>query len=171
MKLHPRLSAAALAIAAFTVVPAALAADYSLANGMVKFSAPDAWPVLMDSRDGPHQFIALQVKTPDNGDSLARITVRAEQVAGLQGFQQFLDHGTERARKLPGYTVESAQGATTGMRYTAIENHAKNHYVENYFYRSNLGIQVRCVRPADAPADWRATFDASCKAIATAVEH
>lgn len=161
---------AALAAGALVVAPTASPADYALANGAVKFSAPDTWPVLMESSEGPHQFVALQVKSPDNSDALARITVRAEQVDGLQGFQQFLNDGTARARKLPGYTGASSRGDTSEMRYSAVENHVRNDYSESYAYRSNVAIQVRCVRPADAPADWKATFDAGCKAIVTTVE-
>jgi hypothetical protein len=39
-----------------------------------------------------------------------------------------------------------------------------------YAFRSNLAIQVRCIRPASAPADWQATFDAGCRSIVGAVE-
>src|SRR6185437_2272861 len=49
---------------ALATAPTASAADYSLANGLVNFSAPDAWPMLMEKLDGPRQFIALQVKSP-----------------------------------------------------------------------------------------------------------
>lgn len=107
---------------------------------------------------------------PDDADALARITVTVERVEGVQGFQKFLTTGTERARKLPGYMAASTLGDASSLRYTATENHEKNAYTEIYAYRKNLGIQVRCIRPSRAPADWIATFDAGCKAIASAVE-
>ncbi|HET7930376.1 MAG TPA: hypothetical protein VFL63_03170 [Rhodanobacteraceae bacterium] len=156
---------------ALALAPSAFAADYSLANGTVKFSAPDVWPLLMEKADGTRQFVALQVKIPGDSNALARITVTTEQVDGLAGFQTFLNAGTARARKLPGYTAVSSPGSTSSMRYTASENHEKNAYSETYAYRSNLAIQVRCVRPASAPADWMATFDAGCQSIVTAIEH
>lgn len=158
------LGASALAIAP------AFAADYSLANGAVRFSAPDAWPVLMEKQDGARQFVALQVKDPSNHQALARITVTTERVDGVQGFQAFLNAGTERARKLPGYAAVNMPGSTSSLRYTATENHEKNAYDEHYAFRSNLAIQVRCIRPANAPADWRNTFDAGCQSIVTAIE-
>ncbi|HET7611177.1 MAG TPA: hypothetical protein VFK29_05255 [Rhodanobacteraceae bacterium] len=161
----PVLVAASLLAAA-----PACAADYSLAGGAVKFSAPDAWPVLMEKQDGERQFVALQVKDPANANALARITVTTERVDGLQGFQSFLSAGTGRARKLPGYAAVNMPGSTSSLRYTAIENHEKNAYTEHYAYRSNLAIQVRCIRPEDAPVDWRNTFDAGCQSIVTAVE-
>ena len=156
---------------ALALTPAAFAADYSLANDAVKFSAPDAWPMLMEKLDGPRQFVALQVKDPADANALARITVTTEQVDGVQGFQKFLNDGTARARKLPGYVASSALDGSSSLRYTATENHQKNGYTEVYAYRSNLAIQVRCIRPESAPADWRATFDAGCKSIVGAVEH
>jgi hypothetical protein len=159
------LGASMLAIA-----PATFAADYSLASGVVRFSAPDAWPVLMEKQDGARQFVALQVKDPSNNRALARITVTTEQVDGVQGFQAFLKTGTEHARKLPGYAAVNTPGSTSSLRYTATENHENNAYDEHYAYRSNLAIQVRCVRPANAPTDWRSTFDAGCQSIVTAVE-
>jgi hypothetical protein len=161
---------ALLGAGALTLAPAALAADYSLANGAVKFSAPDAWPMLMEKLDGPRQFTALQVKTPNDANALARITVTAEQVDGVQGFQKFLNDGTARARKLPGYVAADTFGNSSSLRYTATENHEKNAYTEVYAYRSNLAIQVRCIRPVTAPAGWRATFDAGCQSIVAAAE-
>ncbi|MGN6788619.1 MAG: hypothetical protein ACTHJP_03705 [Rhodanobacteraceae bacterium] len=155
---------------ALAIAPAAFAADYSLANGGVKFSAPDAWPMLMEKLDGPRQFVALQVKNPGDANALARITVTAEQVDGVQGFQKFLADGTARAQKLPGYLAARSLGDSSGLRYTATENHEKNAYTEVYAYRSNLAIQVRCIRPAAAPQDWRETFDAGCQSIVAAVE-
>ena len=161
---------ALLSTCTLALAPAAFAADYSLANGVVKFSAPDVWPMLMEKLDGPRQFVALQVKTPDDANALARITVTTEQVDGVAGFQKFFNGGTERARKLPGYVTTNSMGDSSKLRYTATENHEKNVYTEVYALRANLAIQVRCIRPAGATPGWAATFDAGCQAIVTAVE-
>lgn len=171
MKRIPMLLAALFGTAVLALAPAALAADYTLANGAVKFAASDAWPMLMEKLDGNRQFVALQVKVPGDSDTLARITVTTETVDGIPGFQKFLDTGTARARKLPGFTAERTPGSASSLRYTATENHAQNSYAESYAYRSNLAIQVRCVRPRATPAAWNASFDAGCQAIVNAVEH
>jgi hypothetical protein len=159
-----------LAVLMLAITPAAFASDYSLANGTVKFSAPDGWPMLMEKLDGTRQFVALQVKNPSDTNALARITVTVERVDGVHGFQQFLGASTARARKLPGYVSQNKLGGSSSLHYTATENHEKNAYTENYAYRDNLAIQVRCIRPASADGDWRATFDAGCQSIVTAVE-
>lgn len=165
-----RPSIALCVAGAVVLAPSAFAADYSLANGVVRFSAPDAWPMLLEKLDGPRQFVALQVKDPGDTNALARITVTAEQVDGVQGFQKFLDDATARARKLPGYVAAGTLEGTSSLRYTATENREKNSYTEVYAFRSDTAIQVRCIRPDHAPADWQATFDAGCRSIVTAVE-
>lgn len=171
MNRNARPMLALLGACALALAPAAFAADYSLANGAVKFSAPDAWPMLIEKLDGPRQFVALQVHDPAAADALARITVTAEQVDGLPGFQKFLDAGTGRARKLPGYLAVSAPNDPSSLHYTATENRTKNAYTEVYVYRSNLAIQVRCIRPDAAAGEWRATFDAGCRSIVAAIQH
>ena len=144
------------------------AADYTLDDGAVRFSAPDAWSPLMEKHDGDPQFLALQVPGGAADSTLARITVTTQHVADAQGYQQFLDDEVAKARRLPGYTGGAA-GSVPKRRYTALENKQKNDYAEYYAYRDGLGIQVRCVRPAVAPAAWTATFDAGCAAVAKAV--
>jgi len=141
------------------------AADYALDNGAVRFSAPDAWTPLMEKHDGDPQFLALQVPGGGADSALARITVTTQHVADAQAYQQFLDDEVAKARRLPGYTG-GASGNVPKRRYSALENKRKNDYVEYYAYRDDLGIQVRCVRPAAAPAAWISTFDAGCEAIA-----
>ncbi|HEY3521446.1 MAG TPA: hypothetical protein VGK80_10480 [Rhodanobacteraceae bacterium] len=144
------------------------AADYTLDDGAVTFSAPDAWTPLMEKHDGDPQFLALQVPGAGAEAVLARITVTTQHVADAQDYRQFLDEQVAKARRLPGYTG-GAGGNIPMRRYSALENKQKNDYVEYYAYRDGLGIQVRCVRPASAAAAWASTFDAGCSAIAKAV--
>jgi len=110
------------------------------------------------------------VKNPADANALSRITVTTEQVDGVQGFQKFLSDGTARAHKLPGYLATTSPGDQSSLRYTATENREQNAYTEVYAYRSNLAIQVRCIRPAGAAAAWSSTFDAGCQSIVSAVE-
>ena len=144
------------------------AADYSLDGGAVKFAAPDAWTPLMEKHDGDPQFLALQVPGAGANEALARITVTTQHIADAQEYRKFVDDQVAKARRLPGYSG-GPSGGVPMRRYTALENKLKNDYIEYYEYRNGLGIQVRCVRPATAPAAWASTFDAGCTAIAKAV--
>jgi len=160
-------------LAVLSIAPfAAHAADYSLDGGVVHFAAPDSWPVLMEKQDGDPQFLAFQVRDPaSNGDTLARVTVSTQHAPDVASFQQFVNDGLAKARKLPGYLGSGQSDADSAMRYTAMENKQKTTYMERYYYRNGIGIQVRCVRPVAGSAQWNATFDAGCQAIATAVSH
>ncbi|MEO7149544.1 MAG: hypothetical protein ABIY40_06390 [Rhodanobacteraceae bacterium] len=161
-----------LLLTLFAAAPAAHAADYSLDDGVVHFAAPDTWPVLMEKQDGDPQFLAFQVRDPASaGDTLARITVSTQHAADAAAFQQFVNDGIAKAHKLPGYLGSGQSGADSAMRYTAMENKQKTAYLERYYYRNRVGIQVRCVRPTAGSSQWSATFDAGCNAIATAVSH
>lgn len=160
-------------LAALLTTPLAThAADYSLAEGLVHFAAPDNWTVLMEKQDGEPQFVALQVPDPaSSGNTLARITVSTQRAPDLAAFRQFVDDGLAKARKLPGYAGSGENGVDSVARYTAMENKQKNTYAERYYYHNGVAIQVRCIRPVASSAQWSATFDAGCNVIATAVSH
>jgi hypothetical protein len=146
------------------------AADYSLDDGQVHFSAPDAWTPIMEKHDGEPQFIALRINEPDAPpDTLARITVTTQHANGAQAFQQFVNTNVAKAHRLTEYRSNDSHPIPSGRRYTATENKQKTDYTEYYYYRDGIAIQVRCVRPAAAQAQWAATFDAGCSAMAKAV--
>jgi hypothetical protein len=146
------------------------AADYSLDDGQVHFSAPDAWMPIMEKHDGEPQFIALRVAEPDAPpDTLARITVTTQHADDAHAFQQFVNANVAKARRLTEYRSNDSHPLPSGRRYTATENKQKKAYTELYYFRDGIAIQVRCVRPDAAPATWAATFDAGCSAIAKAV--
>ncbi|MBS0432057.1 MAG: hypothetical protein JSS21_06585 [Proteobacteria bacterium] len=147
---------------------AAHATDYTLDDGAVQFSAPDAWTPLMEKHDGDPQFLALQVPGAGAEGTLARITVTTQHVADAQAFDQFMSEQVAKARRLPGYTGGASNDAPA-RKYSALENKQRNDYAEYYAYRNGLGLQVRCIRPQSAPAAWASTFDAGCSAIAQSV--
>lgn len=159
-----------LFMAALTMLAApftAHATDYSLDDGQVRFSAPDAWTAMMEKHDGEPQFFALQANEPGAPpDTLARITVTTQHANDAQAFQAFVNSNVAKARRLTEYRSNDAQPIPSGRRYTATENKQKTDYTEYYYFRNGIAIQVRCVRPEAAPASWAATFDSGCSAIA-----
>jgi hypothetical protein len=168
MKIRPLVFSALCAACAAPLI--AHAADYSLDDGQVHFSAPDAWTALMEKHDGEPQFVALRINEPGaQPDTLARITVTTQHARDAQAFQQFVNGNVAKARRLTEYHSNDAHPIPSGRRYTATENKQKTDYTEYYYYRDGIAIQVRCVRPEAAPASWAATFDAGCSAIAKAV--
>lgn len=168
MEMRPLFFSALCALCAAPLI--AHAADYSLDDGKVHFSAPDAWTPIMEKHDGEPQFLALRIMEPDAPpDTLARITVTTQHANDAQAFQQFVKDNVAKARRLTEYHSNDSHPIPSGRRYTATENKQKTDYTEYYYYRDGIAIQVRCVRPEPAPASWAATFDAGCSAIAKAV--
>ncbi|HEX7130025.1 MAG TPA: hypothetical protein VF217_08130 [Rhodanobacteraceae bacterium] len=157
-----------MAALAMSVAPLiAHAADYSLDDGRVQFSAPDAWTPIMEKHDGDPQFLALRINEPDAPpDTLARITVTTQHANDAAAFQEFVKANVAKARRLTEYRSNDSHPIPSGRRYTATENKQKTDYTEYYYYRDGIAIQVRCVRPESAAAQWAATFDAGCSAIA-----
>lgn len=168
MKMRPLVFSALCALCIAPLI--AHATDYSLDDGQVHFSAPDAWMPIMEKHDGEPQFLALRVNDPDAPpDTLARITVTTQHANDAQAFQQFVSANVAKARRLTEYHSNDSHPIPSGRRYTATENKQKTDYTEYYYYRDGIAIQVRCVRPVSAQASWAATFDAGCSAIAKAV--
>ncbi|HET7557969.1 MAG TPA: hypothetical protein VFK08_07820 [Rhodanobacteraceae bacterium] len=164
MKLRSTLT---IALLTASVAVAAHATDYSLDDGEVHFSAPDAWTAIMEKHDGDPQFLALEVQEPNAPpDTLARITVTTQHAGNAQAFQKFVNDNVAKARRLTEYHSNDSHPIPSGRRYTATENKQKTDYTEYYYYRNGVAIQVRCVRPVAAQAAWAATFDAGCSAIA-----
>lgn len=168
MKLHILLELLLTSvIIVFAGVPAARAADYKLAGALVHFAAPDAWTPIMQKTEGDPQFVALQV--PGAGaDTLARVTVSAQQVGDAQGYRQFVAAAAVKSRKLAGYQPGAGVPGTE-VRYSATENKQRTDYREFYAFRNGFALQVRCVRPAAASGSWNETFDAGCSAIAKSI--
>lgn len=165
MKMRPLILSALCALCAAPLL--AHATDYSLDDGQVHFSAPDAWTAIMEKHDGDPQFLALEVQEPNAPpDTLARITVTTQHAGDAQAFQKFVNDNVTKARRLTEYHSNDSHPIPSGRRYSATENKQKTDYTEYYYYRSGIAIQVRCVRPAAAQAAWAATFDAGCSAIA-----
>ena len=165
MTMRPLFFSALCALCAAPLI--AHAADYSLDDGRVHFSAPDAWMPIMEKHDGDPQFLALRVNEPDAPpDTLARITITTQHADDAQAFQAFVKANVAKARRLTEYHSNDSHPIPSGRRYSATENKQKTDYTEYYYYRSGIAIQVRCVRPTAAQASWAATFDAGCSAIA-----
>jgi hypothetical protein len=149
------------------------AADYSLNQGAISFSAPQDWPVIMQMSEGNPQVIAFQVKDPaDTGTGEAtRVTVTTRKLDNAQAFQAFVNAGLDKARQTPGY--ESEKGADGGsLRYTGLNAKTRYSFRENYFYRNGIAVQLRCVHPllkATSPA-WVAAFSQGCDQIAASLQ-
>lgn len=166
-------SFAALLAALLTGASAtAVAADYSLNDGAITFSAPSDWPVIMQMSEGNPQVVAFQVKDPaDSGTGEAtRVTVTTRKLDDAQAFQTFVNQSLDKARQTPGYESETGADGSS-LRYSGLNQKTRYKFRESYFFKNGVAVQLRCVHPilkATAPA-WVTAFDQGCDQIAASL--
>lgn len=157
-----------LAVALFVAVPA-MAADWTLGGGTVKFSTPDDWVTLMQSQGDP-ELIVFQVPdpSPTGQNTLARIGVTVEPASSAAQFSRFISAARTHARTLTGYKLDEDTGRDDQLIYTARENNVSQIYVERYFRKKGHAVMLRCIRPqhTEAGRAWTERFDRNCEAIA-----
>lgn len=151
---------------------AAHAADFTLNNGVVAFSAPSDWPVIMQMTEGNPQVVAFQVKDPaDAGTGEAsRVTVTTRKLDDAQAFQEFVNTSIEKAKQTPGYEHTSG-GDGSSLRYSGLNVKTRYEYRETYYYRNGIGVQLRCMHPVlkGTTSAWLAAFDKGCDEVAASL--
>lgn len=164
---------ALLAVLAAGLSVAASASDYTLNGGMITFSAPSDWPVIMQMSEGNPQVVAFQVKDPaDTGTGEAtRVTVTTRKLDDAQAFQAFVTQSLDKARQTPGYESETGPDGSS-LRYSGLNQKTRYRYRESYFYKNGIGVQLRCVHPilkGTSPA-WITAYDQGCDQIAASLQ-
>ncbi|MBL8300312.1 MAG: hypothetical protein JNN30_18405 [Rhodanobacteraceae bacterium] len=149
------------------------AADYTLNDGAIAFSAPSDWPVIMQMSEGNPQVVAFQVKDPaDSGTGEAtRVTVTTRKLDDAQAFQNFVSQSLEKARQTPGYESET-NGDGSSLRYSGLNQKTRYKYRESYFYKNGLAVQLRCAHPVlkGTTQSWIAAFGQGCDQIAASLQ-
>jgi len=145
------------------------AAEVNMANGNVTFSTPDHWLGIMETQGDPEaRVFQVPDPSPTGKSDLARVTVTVKQVGDIGGFQQYMSDATAKAMALPGYQSSDMPVGPNSSTYTAQENASAFSYVEHYWFKDGLAIQLRCVRPSQSQAgsNWTSSFDKGCDALA-----
>ncbi len=169
MSLLRTLSFTAALTAALLVTASVHAGAVSMANGNVKFTAPDTWLSIMETQGDPEaRVFQVPDPSPTGKNSLARITVTVKLAPTVNAFQQYMGDATAKSMSLPGYQPVPGVPQPNRMVYTAKESGAAADYTEQYWMKNGYAIQLRCVRPAQsaAGAAWKAEFDKGCAAVA-----
>ncbi|UXI66993.1 hypothetical protein [Tahibacter amnicola] len=147
--------------------------NFALNGGLINFTAPSEWPVIMQMSEGNPQVIAFQVKDPaDTGTGEAsRVSVTTRKIDDAQAFQQFVNTSLEKARQTPGYEHQTKSDSNT-LRYTGLNAKTKYAYRENYFYKNGVAVQLRCVHPLlkETTSAWLNAFEQGCDQIATSLQ-
>jgi hypothetical protein len=166
------LAILALAIPAIALASAASAqtsGEYSLDQGFIKFSAPPAWPVIMQKSEGDPQFLAFQVKDPADTDSgeATRVTVETRLLNDSSNFQPMVNRDVDKAKQMPGYDQKTEGVDSTTLRYFANNGKTKYEYRETWYLNGHLLVHVRCARPmlARTSPQWTADYEKGCSQI------
>ena len=163
------------AITAFSTMPA-FADDtgaYSLDEGIIKFTAPPAWPVIMQKAEGNPQFVAFQVKDPadtGSGES-SRVTVETKLLDDPSNFQAIVNVGMDKAKQMTGYEQHAEGVDNTVLRYFAMNGKTRYEYRETWYLNTRIVVHVRCARPilSATTAQWTADYERGCGQIMQSV--
>ncbi|MBS0557358.1 MAG: hypothetical protein JSR27_08090 [Proteobacteria bacterium] len=148
--------------------------EYSLDQGIIKFNAPSAWPVIMQKSEGDPQFVAFQVKDPaDTGSGEAtRVTVETRLLNDSSNFQPMVNRDVDKAKQMPGYEQRTDGVDSTTLRYFARNGKTKYEYRETWYLNSHLLVHVRCARPLldKTTAQWTADYEKGCSQIMSSLK-
>jgi len=143
--------------------------EFSLNQGLIRFSAPPAWPVIMQKTEGNPQFVAFQVKDPADTDSgeATRVTVNTKQLDDTSRFQALVNADVERGKEMPDYEKKDDGVDPSVLRYFARNGKTRYEYRETWYLNGHSMVHVRCARPMleKTTAQWTADYEKGCQQI------
>jgi len=156
-----------------TVAAAETPGEFSLNEGIVKFAAPPAWPVIMQKTEGNPQAVAFQVKDPaDDGTGEAtRVTVSTKLLDDTSNFQALVNADVDKGKQMPDYEKRDSNDATV-LRFVARNGKARYEYRDTWYLNGHVMVHVRCVRPLleKTTAQWTADYEKGCAQIMTSAK-
>jgi hypothetical protein len=168
----PHLRNVYIAAALLSVMAPAMADDngsYSLDDGYIKFTAPPAWPVILQKTEGNPQFVAFQVKDPaDSGTGEAsRVSVETKLLDDSSNFQAAVNVGMDKAKQMSGYEQHTEGVDSSVLRYYALNGKTRYEYRETWYLNGHVVVHVRCARPmlAATTPQWTADYEKGCAEI------
>ena len=149
-------------------------AEFSLDQGFVKFSAPSAWPVIMQKTEGDPQVIAFQVKDPaDEGSGEAtRVSVTTKVLDDSSNFQAMVNRDVDKAKQMADYEKRNDGVDASVLRYFARNGKQRYEYRETWYLNGHVIVHVRCARPMleKTAAQWTTDYEKGCTEIMTSAK-
>jgi len=142
--------------------------EFSLNEGIVKFTAPPTWPVIMQKTEGNPQAVAFQVKDPaDEGTGEAtRVTVGTKLLDDPSNFQALVNADVDKGKQMPDYEKRDSSDATV-LRFVARNGKTRYEYRDTWYLNGHILVHVRCARPMleKTTAQWTADYEKGCAQI------
>jgi len=142
--------------------------EFSLNQGIVKFTAPPAWPVIMQKTEGNPQAVAFQVKDPaDEGTGEAtRVTVGTKLLDDTSNFQALVNADVDKGKQMPDYEKRDSSDATV-LHFVARNGKTRYEYRDTWYLNGHIMVHVRCARPMleKTTPQWAADYEKGCAQI------
>jgi hypothetical protein len=143
--------------------------EYSLNEGSIKFSAPAAWPVIMQKTEGNPQVVAFQVKDPaeEGSGEATRVIVNTKRLEDSGAFKAQVDADVNKAKQMSEYEKRDDGVDPSVLRYFARNGKTRYEYRETWYLNGKVMVHVRCARPMleKTTAQWTADYDKGCAQI------
>jgi hypothetical protein len=143
--------------------------EFTLNQGVVRFVAPPAWPVIMQKTEGNPQVVAFQVKDPaDAGTGEAtRVTVNTKLLDDTSSFQALVNADVNKGKQMPDYEKRDDGVDSSVLRYFAKNGKTRYEYRETWYLNGHVLVHVRCARPMleSTTSTWTADYEKGCAQI------
>jgi len=143
--------------------------EYSLNSGLVKFTAPAAWPVIMQKTEGNPQAIAFQVKDPaeEGSGEATRVTVTTKLLDDPSNFQMLVNADVYKGKQMPDYEKRDDGVDPTVLRFFARNGTTRYEYRETWYLNARVLVHIRCARPMleKTTAQWTTDYEKGCAQI------
>ena len=142
--------------------------EFALNQGVIKFTAPPCWPVIMQKTEGNPQVVAFQVKDPaDEGSGEAtRVTVNTKMLDDTSNFQSLVNADVDKGKQMSEYEKRDSGDATV-LRFFARNGKTRYEYRETWYLNGHIMVHVRCARPMleKTSAQWTTDYEKGCAQI------
>ena len=142
--------------------------EFTLNTGLIKFSAPPAWPVIMQKIEGNPQVVAFQVKDPaDEGTGEAtRVTVSTKLLDDTSNFQALVNADVDKGKMMADYEKRDSSDASV-LRFVARNGKTRYEYRDTWYLNGHVMVHVRCARPLleKTSSQWSADYEKGCAQV------
>jgi hypothetical protein len=167
--LPSRLATFAAGVLLASAAAAETPGEFSLNSGLVKFTAPPAWPVIMQKIEGNPQAVAFQVKDPaDEGTGEAtRVTVTTKLLDDTSLFQGLVNADVNKGKQMPEYEKRDDGVDASVLRFFARNGKTRYEFRETWYLNGHVLVHIRCARPMldKTTAQWTTEYEKGCAEI------
>jgi hypothetical protein len=143
--------------------------EFSLNSGLVKFTAPASWPVIMQKTEGNPQAVAFQVKNPaeEGTGEATRVSVNTKLLDDPGNFQMLVNADVNKGKQMSDYEKRDDGVDASVLRFFARDGKTRYEFRETWYLNGHVLVHIRCARPMleKTTAQWTADYEKGCAEI------